>query len=230
MATMARMARLGQSATRADAVHDRLRGDILGGRLPPGGRLKFHELCERYTTSVGAAREALTRLVGEGLVQAQANQGFRVTPLSTEDLADLTEARVELESLAFRSSVRNGTRAWEAQAVAAHHYLERTPFTSPDDPSRPTDEWARAHTDFHFALIAGCTNRRLLQMARALREEAGLYQLWSVSLRHDPGRDPAAEHRALLDAAVERDADLAVALLRRHLQDTARILTEATPA
>ena len=223
------MAKQGGSATRAEAVHERLRADILSGRLSPGQRLKFQEVCDRYTTSVGAAREALTRLVGERLVQNQPNHGYMVTPLSHADLADLTQARVEIESLALRMSVTSGDRAWEAQAVAAHHFLERTPFTDPGDPHRPTDEWAGAHTAFHFALIAGCPNRRLLQMARSLREEAVLYQLWSVSLQHEPSRDQAAEHRGLLQATLDRDADRAVQLLRDHLLHTARILEQLEP-
>ncbi|MBL1116434.1 GntR family transcriptional regulator [Streptomyces sp. 110] len=218
------MAKEGRSATRAAAVHQRLRDDILGGRFRPGERLKFQQICEDYKTSVGAAREALTRLASEGLVRSQPNFGYMVTPLSLEDLEDLTAARVELECMALRMSIEKGDRQWEANAVAAHHLLARTPFTSSEQPGRPTDEWARVHTEFHFALIAGCPNRRILQMARSLREEAGLYQLWSVSLQRKPDRDGAAEHRALLEASVDRDAERAALLLREHLQHTARLL------
>src|SRR4051812_863352 len=116
------------SKTRTDEVHRKLRSDILGGRLVPGSRLKFPELCERYNVSVGAAREALTRLAAEGLVKTQAHQGYMVTPLSHEDLADLTRARVEIESLVLRISVMEGDVQWESRAVAAHHVLERAPF------------------------------------------------------------------------------------------------------
>lgn len=218
------MARDGQGGTRAIALHERLRADILGGRLRPGERLKFNHLCTAYQTSVGAAREALTRLVSEGLVRTQPNLGYTVTPLSLADLSDLTEARVELECLALRKAIESGDRRWEAQAVAAHYILAGTPVEDPDDPGRPTDEWARVHTEFHFALIAGCPNHRLLAMARALRAEASLYQLWSVSFRREPERDGPAEHRAILEATVARDADLAVDLLADHLRHTARLL------
>ena len=218
------MARDGRAATRAAAVHERIRDDILGGRLRPGERLKFQVVCERYQTSVGAAREALTRLVSEGLVRTQPNLGYTVTPLSLEELADLTEARVDLECLALRRAIEHGDRRWEAAAIAAHHVLATTPFTSEAEPDRPTDEWARVHTEFHFALIAGCPNRRILQMACSLREEASLYQLWSVSFRREPQRDGAAEHRAILEATVAKDADKAVDLLREHIQHTSQLL------
>lgn len=208
--------------TRADGVYQRLRADILGGRLAPGQRLKFPELSQRYETSVGAAREALTRLVGDGFVRAQSHQGFTVTPLSYEDLAELTKARVEVESLVLRLSVLEGDMTWESQAVAAHHVLERTPFLAHDDDTHPTDEWSSAHAAFHIALLAGCRNRRLLAVARGLREEAELYLQWSVSF--GPHRDLTGEHRALLDAAVGRDADRAAELLRDHIAHTAQLL------
>ncbi|MFJ2261594.1 GntR family transcriptional regulator [Streptomyces sp. NPDC087844] len=218
------MAKEKASKTRTEEMHRRLRGDILGGRLVPGARLKFPELCENYGVSVGAAREALTRLAAEGLVKSQAHQGYMVTPLSHEDLADLTRARVEIESLVLRMSVLEGDVHWESRAIAAHHVLERAPFLSDDDPDHPTYEWEVAHAAFHMALIDGCTNRRLLDAARSLRDEAELYRQWSVSLGQEPDRDLPGEHRALLDATVGRNADLAAHLLRDHIAHTAQLL------
>ena len=211
-------------STRADGVYQRLRRDILGGRLVPGERLKFPDLCQRYETSVGAAREALTRLVAEGFVRTQSHQGFTVTPLSYEDLVELTHARMEIESLVLRLSVREGDMAWEAGAVAAHHVLERAQFLAKDDSTHPTDEWSAAHAAYHGALLAGCGNRRLLATATALREEAELYLQWSVSFGREPDRDLPGEHRALLDAVVSRDADHAAELLRDHIAHTAQLL------
>ncbi|HEV3360581.1 MAG TPA: GntR family transcriptional regulator [Pseudonocardiaceae bacterium] len=214
----------GTGSTRADGVYQRLRRDILGGRLVPGARLKFPDLTRRYETSVGAAREALTRLVADGFVRTQSNQGFSVMPLSHEDLAELTYARLEIESLVLRLSVRDGDLAWEAAAVAAHHLLTRTPFLAQDDASHPTDAWSSAHAAFHSGLLAGCRNHRLLATATGLREEAELYLQWSVSFGREPDRDLAGEHQALLDAAMARDADRAAELLRDHIAHTAQLL------
>lgn len=210
--------------TRVEGVYGRLRADILGGRLAPGQRLKFPELLERYGTSVGAAREALTRLTAAGLVRTQVHQGYTVIPLSHEDLAELTQARVEIEAMVLRLSVRHGDLRWEADAVAAHHLMERTPFLADDDADHPTDAWFAAHAAFHLALLAACPNQRLLAMARGLREEAELYLHWSVSFGREPDRDVVGEHRALLDAAIARDADLAGELLADHIAHTAGLL------
>jgi DNA-binding GntR family transcriptional regulator len=214
------------ATTRADAVYTRLRADILSGELAPGQRLKFPELCGRYETSVGAAREALARLASGGLVRAQAFQGYVVTPLSVPELVELTTARVEVESLVLRMSVRNGDTPWEADAVAAHHLLERAPWLDEDSPTRSTEHWAQAHARFHDALLAGCGNHRLRTMAGSLRDEAELYRQRSIAPGQRADRDIVGEHRAILAAAVARDADRAARLLREHITLTTRLIME----
>lgn len=218
------MARTRSGGTRADHARQQLRDDILTGRLAPGQRLKFPELIDRCGVSASVLREALARLTTEGLVQAQAHHGYMVTPLSHEDLEELTTARLEIESLVLRQSIRYGDVDWEASVVAAYHVLERTPMTEAADPRRVTEAWAAAHAQFHHALLAGCRNRRLLTMARTLRDETELYRRWSVSLGNEPDRDVEGEHTALLEAAVKRDVDPAAERLRAHIAHTAQLL------
>lgn len=218
------MARTEAGGTKADEVYARLRSDVLAGRLKPGQRLKFPELVARHSTSTGVLREALSRLVSQGLAQVQPHQGYIVTPLSHRDLRELTAARVELEVLVFRQAVEGGDLSWETKVVAAHHALERTPMTDAASPGQLSDSWASVHADFHSALLAGCPNRRLLEMALGLREEAELYRRWSVSLGSEPDRDVAGEHRAIRDAAVTRDTRLAGRLLAEHIEHTAGLL------
>lgn len=212
--------------TRAESVQAHLRADILAGRLAPGERLKFPELSDRYAASVGVTREALARLASQGLVQSQTHQGYIVTPLSKDDLLELTRARIEIESLAFRHSILDGDVEWEGRAVSAHHVLARTPLTEADGTGRMSDEWARVHSHFHDTLLDGCRNRRILGIARSLRQESVLYQRWSVSLGNEPGRDLPAEHKALLDAAMARDVDLAIERLQDHIAHTAELLID----
>jgi DNA-binding GntR family transcriptional regulator len=218
------MARTEAGGTKADEIHARLRADVLAGRLRPGQRLKFPDLIAAHGTSAGVLREALGRLVSQGLAQVQPHQGFVVTPLSHRDLQELTAARVALEVLVFRRAVEDGDLAWETRVLSAHHVLERTPMADPDAPGQLTDTWAAAHADFHRALLEGCPNRRLLEMALALREEAELYRRWSVSLGDEPDRDIAGEHRALRDAAVAREPERAGRLLAEHIEHTAGLL------
>lgn len=216
-----------EQRTRAstDAVHARLRADILGGQFRPGMRLKFAELCEKYGASVSVIREALTRLAEQSLVTSAPRIGFRVAPLSLDDLRDITAARVDVEGLALRYSIEHGDVTWEANLVAAHHRLERTPLLEGDDPPRVSDAWEEAHRAFHAALLEGCGNPRLLCMTESLRDASELYRRWSQPREMD--RDVAAEHRELLELALARNADGAAASLRTHFERTAQILQRA---
>ena len=215
--------------TRTDDVHDRLRADILGGRWRPGDRLKFTPLCERYGASVGVVREVLSRLAEQGLVRAEPQVGFQVTPISLEDLLDLTTVRVDIEGLALRYSIERGDLAWETGVVAAHHALERTPRRLPDDPARLSDDWVLAHAHFHEALTCGCNSPRLSAIALSVRESAELYRRWSVPIGEwETTRDVDGEHRAILEAAVNRDADAAVTALSAHINLTTQLILQAT--
>ena len=168
--------------------------------------------------------EGLTRLAEQGLVQSEPQHGFHVTSLSWDDLEDLTTARCELEGLVLRISIDNGGIAWESEIVAAHHALDRTPMETESDPALMTEEWTHAHARFHSALLAGCPNQRLRNMALGLRDAAEPYRRWSRPIGHDEHRDVRGEHRALVDAALCGDATEAVRLLHEHLRRTARAL------
>lgn len=207
------------SVTRTQEVYDRLRADILAGRLPPGSRLPFTRLTARYDASMGVLREGLSRLAAQGLVQAEPQQGFRVTPLSEQDLRDLTAARCAIETMVLREAMESGTVAWEARVLAAHHTLQRTPQMCEDDPERLTDEWVAAHAAYHGALLEGCPNARLRGIANSLRDSAELYRRWSVPLG-GTHRDIAGEHRRILDAVLAADPGQAVTALAAHIQHT----------
>ncbi|MEY2580193.1 MAG: hypothetical protein QOE09_42 [Ilumatobacteraceae bacterium] len=212
------------SITRGEQVYTQLRNDILSGRVLPGTRLRFAELTERYDCSTSVVREGLTRLAEQGLVQSEPQHGFRVTPLSDDDLDDLTTARCALEGLVLRMSIEHGDIAWESDLVAAHHALDRTAMETTADPVVMSEEWTLAHSRFHLALLAACPNQRLLTMALSLRDAAELYRRWSRPIGHDQHRDVPGEHRALVDAALRGDATEAVQLLEEHLRRTTRAL------
>lgn len=216
--------------TRSEAVHDRIRADILGGQLRPGQRLKFPELSERYGVSTGAVREALLKLVARNLVSSEAHHGFQVTDVTARGLADLTDARTEIESLTLGRAISEGDLAWQAQVLAAHHTFEQTPRGDGDQPS---EDWLIAHADFHTTLLAGCANPRLRALAASLREEAELYRRWSRPAPADPHRwtDHALhkEHRDLLDAVMARDSERADAALRRLIGFTSGMVLDIEP-
>jgi DNA-binding GntR family transcriptional regulator len=219
----------GSKATRTGEVYEALRADILNSRIEPGGKLKIANLASRFGVSLSVVREALTRLGAQGLVVANPQRGFSVIELSMKDLDDLTGTRIQIESMAMRDSVVHGGLAWEERVVSAHHRLERTEVYA--DPERVNPEWLEAHRAYHQALVAGGSSPRLRSIANALRDNAELYRMWSRTWAHDVDRDLAAEHRAIMTAAINADADAAVEALSAHIvRTTAAIKTFAASA
>lgn len=207
------------------AVQTRLRTDILAGVYAPGARLSPRALADRFSVSLSVVREALSRLTEQGLVVAAPQLGFSVVSLDVDDLVDLTKVRVLIEGAALRESVEHADVEYEAVVVGAHHRLTRTRFLSDASARTVTDEWAAAHATFHDALISASPSPRLRSLAASLRDRAELYRRWSGPLASEARqRDVACEHRTLMEAALDHDADRAVALLADHINLTTDLL------
>lgn len=215
-----------KAKTRVLEVHAAVRRTILNGRLRPGERLGPSVLAQEYGVSLSVVREALTRLAEQGLVVSQPQQGFQVTPISKQDLLDLTSTRLDIETLALRRSVERGDVGWRSGVVAAHYVLESTIQYESVDPPILNEGWARAHQTFHAELLAACGGTRLLEFAKSLRDSAELYRRWSSPIGGDTERDIAGEHRDILHAVQALDADLAARLLAAHISHTTDVLLD----
>jgi GntR family carbon starvation induced transcriptional regulator len=109
--------------TLVEAAYRSLRRNIIEGRLSPGEKLRIEHIKNDYGVGGATLREALSLLTSDALVVSQGQRGFRVAPVSLEDLADITETRVMLECSALRQSITLGDEAWEAELTAAFHRL-----------------------------------------------------------------------------------------------------------
>lgn len=212
-----------ESGSLTAEAYSRIRAEILACRLPPGQKLVIADMCQQFGFSLGAVREALSRLTSEGLVEAEPRKGFRVAPITEAELQDITRVRGTIESLCLESAIRNGDVKWEAAIVATLFELSRLDLQDPADPARVSEIWADAHRRFHEALVAACDSPWLLRLRETLFVQSERYRRVSVPLDR-AGRDLHGEHREIADAAIARDTDRACAALRDHLQKTTRIL------
>ncbi|MBV9747912.1 MAG: FCD domain-containing protein [Acetobacteraceae bacterium] len=212
--------------TLASAVYARLRADILSGRCRPSEKLLIASLGKRFNVSVASVREALARLVGDGLVVAEDQRGFRVPPLRVDDLMDATHTRIELETLALRRSIERGDEAWERGLRHAWRELQSVPYTSPDDRSRHTDAWSAAHGRFHAQLVAACGLEWLLKFRAVLYEHTERFRHIGFALKPST-RDVHAEHQRIVEATLARDAERATAELAQHFEATAAAIASA---
>lgn len=192
-------------------------------RIPPGTRLKLAPLCERFGVSLSVVREALTRLSQQQFVRSQPNLGFSVVPLDREGLIDLTEVRVEIETLALRWAIERGDFAWESSVVAALHQLGRTAVNEPGANDQVSEVWLLAHANFHTALASGCGSPLLMELRRGPYDSAEIYRSWAQPAARKK-RNVHREHSEIAKAAIERDGDSATRLLESHIRRTTEVL------
>lgn len=207
-------------------AYERLRADLLACRFKPGERLPINDLCQDLGVSLGAVREALSRLTSDGLVSSVPQRGFRAAPISAVDLQDLTYVRIEIEELCIKRAFAAGDLAWEARVVAAYHQLSRTPTRAPHDSQRANDAFTSAHSRFHEEIVSPCDSPWLLRLRATLFAQSERYRALSFPLNRKE-RDVNTEHRKLVDAVVSRDLGKAVELMRAHIEKTTRILLDA---
>jgi DNA-binding GntR family transcriptional regulator len=207
-------------ATLASTIHARLRNDILRGVFRPVEKLPIDALCSRYGIGATPLREALNRLSAEDLVIRADQRGFRVAPVSLEDLEELTKTLCWISGLALREAIRNGDAAWEEQVVLAAHRLSRVGREGEEGYSSFNPEWEARHRTYHLTLIAACGSRWLVDFYAMLLDRNARYRYLAFADASVP-RDAAAEHRAITDAVLARDADRAVAAAEAHIRATA---------
>ncbi|KQV65368.1 GntR family transcriptional regulator [Rhizobium sp. Root1220] len=209
------MPQVSADETIAENSYRKIRADIIFGRLPPGQRLKLDKLKSAYDTSISTLREVLNRLSAEGLVVAEGQKGFQVSPVSVADLRETAGLRLLLETHALEQSFLHGDVEWEASLASAHYKLARMEQVMASGETSKTEDWKRYDWEFHQALIAACGSKLLMETHSVIFDRYLRYQMVALSYRGDVA---AKEHRQLLDAALMRDAKTAISVLEIHIQ------------
>lgn len=208
--------------TLAEEVYKRLRADILISRHPPGSSLRLDKLKTQYGVGVTPLREALSQLVARGLTVTEGKKGSRVASASVVDLTDIASIRRDIEGTALRRAIEIGDDIWESNLVAARHrliLLER----SKDDEESNKETWEIRHRDLHEHLIAGCNSPWLIHLNGLLYDQFDRYRNLSNKYRLWDKR-VSLEHKNIVDAALARDAKLAVRLLQKHIDHAAEVI------
>lgn len=223
-------------ASLTEKVCRMLRSDIIDGEFSADQPLRLEFLKERYGISFSPIREALNRLQSEKLVVSTAARGFRVAPLSIPEMWDTIETRILIDCEALRKSIRNADPAWEAALVQAFQALKLTKSSPlPEASARDAvDFLEEEHGHFHASLIGACGSNWLINLSAQLYMQTERYRrpcFKGLDHGHPHGtRNVEGEHAAILEAAMERDADLACALLARHYRETGQAIVKAIEA
>ena len=186
----------------SEQVYERMRTDILRCVLPPGEQLTEAELAERYGLGKAPVRTALTRLRHDGLVQSTPRRGWAVTPLTLRDARELFQIRLILEPQVARLAAG---RIDEERLRRLDELVQRG--YQPGDPESQA-AFLEANREFHLAIAEASGNARLIRMVNSCMEEIG--RLLHIGLATDDYGDKYQhEHRELIQALIEGDADAA---------------------
>jgi DNA-binding GntR family transcriptional regulator len=195
-----------------------LRRDISFGTLLPDQKLKIEALRQRYGGSNHSMRETLRLLSAEGLVEATAQRGFRVTSATEDDLKDINLVRSELEKVALEMAIDQGDVAWEGRLIAAHHALQKAEALVAGDPDDlHALEWDEAYRAFSVALIQACNSPRMIDLQRKFFDQSRRFRLALLREGRLDFSIRKERQKHLLDAVLARDKILATKLLAEEI-------------
>lgn len=208
--------------TRASWIASALRAEIIACELRPNAKLNLEQLRDRFQISLSPLREAISRLVAEGLVQLEDQRGFRVAPVSVANLSEITLLRAELDTLALKQSIAHANLDWEAAVTGAVYRLDRACRDSGNVDLQQS--WMDALSDYYTHLLGRQNLPQLCQFTKILRHQMDRY----ISLLEvfDPRtcQSKAAEYRTIAEAAIACDEPLASALLSSQIRRNCQAL------
>jgi DNA-binding GntR family transcriptional regulator len=196
----------------AELIAERLRGAITRGQLAPGQQLGEVSLATQFAVSRGPLREAMQRLVAEGLLRSERNRGIFVVELTNADVYDVYLVRKAIERAAIEEICRGDTALARARL--------NKPVKAMVAAARRHDASAVADTDqqFHEVLVGCADSPRLDRAMRTLLLETRML-LGELKDAYRDLSEQAAEHIALRDAIGTGDRTTALRLLDEHLDD-----------
>ena len=198
--------------TMAEYALEQLRESIILGELPAGTPLRLDELARSLGMSISPIREAVRQLEALGLAKHVPHQGARVLDFDIEELRDLFQVRLALESLAMR---RAAERFSDADASAARSHLVRFDEMAALGDVRGT---MRAHTDFHFTLYEASQSQWLVALIRPAWDRSERFRPALLTSRSGPQERHREFDEELLEACVAHDPDAAASVLHDHLE------------
>lgn len=199
-----------------DQAYDAIKQGLIAGRFAPKQVLVLRNLAASYGISTTPIREALQRLVGEGLLEMLPNRSIAVPDWDVAKFTELFRIRCELEGLAAELATPLMTRAGISEMTAIADEIDAVLAEG------RVGDYVPLNQRFHFTLYRGADSPRLLRIVENLWGEVGTY-MNELFARGAYGRIANDAHRAILAALEKRDAQA----VRRHLVADISVATEA---
>ncbi|MDX1615540.1 MAG: GntR family transcriptional regulator [Candidatus Promineifilaceae bacterium] len=200
------------SRLRREIAYMRIKDAIQHADLEPGEPLSETRLSRSLGISRTPIREALRRLAQEGLVEVIPGRAVTVASHSMQGVMDVVHIRYILEPELTRLAVDAISADDLARLTEAMEKMEAA-VDSGDQLA-----WSKADTDFHEILSAACPNKLLGELIVQMRNR--VHYLANVDSQTNPARLAACtrEHREIVDAFIDRDAERASQVTRAHIE------------
>jgi len=208
-----------EKTTLATEIARHLREAIIRGELAPGERVNELKLTRTLALSRSPVREAIRILAAEGLLTIEPHRGAHVRPVSDEDLEEIFDVRLMVES----HGLRCGHRLTSAAIAPLRKAVDEARAALRADAFEP---WHRASLRFHDGLVALAANRHLARLHEELKVSLRRYQISIIRLPGQPERSQA-EHESILDALEQRRVDQGVALVTAHITNLKEAVLKA---
>jgi DNA-binding GntR family transcriptional regulator len=202
----------------ASIIARRLRLAIMHGSLPPGSQLTEADLAAQFRVSRGPLREAMQRLVQEGLLRGERNRGLFVITLTPDDVRDIYAARAAIERAAVSLILRRDPAQAAARLEDVHR--EMSEAAAREDYRALSD----ADLRFHEVLVAESASPRLMRMHATLLVESRMCMTALESTYRLPD-EVVKEHAGLVQGIRAGDEARLLRLIDAHMQDALRRLT-----
>jgi DNA-binding GntR family transcriptional regulator len=200
-----------------ELIADRLRSEILEGRFSPDAQLSEVEISRQLKVSRGPIREAMQRLIQEGLLRSERNRGVFVVQLDQDDARDVYLARAAVERTAAAVVAKQ-------QPVAALAALQQIVDAIAASVAGPWNVLIAHDLSFHQTLVEAAGSPRLTRMFSTLSAETRLCLL-RLEPFYSGAKEVAAEHQAILDALRAGDAKTVDRLVQLHMDASAARLS-----
>lgn len=221
------MARQDATATLKERAYARLRRMIETGELPRAGRISNRKVAAQLGMSAIPVREAITQLVGEGLLEHRPGIGTYVVNPTRTEINDIYELREVLESFTARraAAVRGerGLSEMRQSLVLMRRIQEQSERSdAPEVHHQLGEQSALADATFHLAILRRAGNQLALRTVTGLRLISRVFNRWSPAERMLGIHKVIGEHAAILDAIERHDTKEAGRLMRLHVRDGRR--------
>lgn len=208
-----------QAQTNHDYALEAIRNEILNGEFFPGAWLRERDLVEQLQVSRTPIREALKQLEADGLIEIVPYRGAKVKAIDPDKVIDEYVIRAALEGLAAELAVINITDADIEELEALETHMDQL-LLEHDFPN-----YFKVNRDFHYKIYSLAGSAGLIELITSSWERVNLYRRFFLNLREGVSLE-IANHKSLIAACRERDADLAHKIVKDSCLQTANLIAE----